>query len=137
MYREIIAVCSQIQTKHINTLCGQNVELLSVKPGGTYIPLGFKEVNSLMPNYKVNTDSQILHTYRHAYIQKQKNAMQWSRSISAGDLQITYTLSKMRGGGSCRRTRAQHCACDPLSVYNTRRTVCRININILVPLRVK
>jgi len=27
LYREIIAVCSQIQTKHINTLCGQNVEL--------------------------------------------------------------------------------------------------------------
>ena len=34
--REIIAVCSQIHTKHINTLCGQNVELLNVKPGGTY-----------------------------------------------------------------------------------------------------
>jgi hypothetical protein len=29
--REIIAVCSQIHTKHINTLCGQNVELLNVK----------------------------------------------------------------------------------------------------------
>jgi proteasome assembly chaperone (PAC2) family protein len=26
-YREIIAVCSEIHTKHINTLCGQNVEL--------------------------------------------------------------------------------------------------------------
>ena len=36
LYREIIAVCSQIHTKHINTLCGQNVEFLSVKPGGTY-----------------------------------------------------------------------------------------------------
>jgi hypothetical protein len=30
-YREIIAVCSEIHTKHINTLCGQNVELLNVK----------------------------------------------------------------------------------------------------------
>jgi hypothetical protein len=30
LYREIIAVCSQIHTKHITTLCGQNVELLSV-----------------------------------------------------------------------------------------------------------
>ena len=29
--REIIAVFSQIHTKHINTACGQNVELLSVK----------------------------------------------------------------------------------------------------------
>jgi len=34
--REIIAVCSQMHTKHINTLCGQNVELLNVKPGDTY-----------------------------------------------------------------------------------------------------
>ena len=32
LYREIIAICSQIHTKHINTLCGQNVELLSVNP---------------------------------------------------------------------------------------------------------
>ena len=31
LYREIIAVCSEIHTKHINTLCGQNVERLSIK----------------------------------------------------------------------------------------------------------
>jgi hypothetical protein len=36
LYSEIIAVCSEIHTKHINTLSGQNVELLNVKPGGTY-----------------------------------------------------------------------------------------------------
>jgi len=36
LYREIIAVCSQILTKHINTVSGQNVELVSVKAGGTY-----------------------------------------------------------------------------------------------------
>ena len=36
LYREIITVCSQIHTKHINTLCGQNVELLNIKTGGTY-----------------------------------------------------------------------------------------------------
>ena len=36
LYREIIAVCSEIHTKHINALCGQNVELLNVKSGGTY-----------------------------------------------------------------------------------------------------
>jgi hypothetical protein len=34
MYRKIIAVCAQIHTKHINILCGQNEELLNVKPGG-------------------------------------------------------------------------------------------------------
>ena len=31
LYREIIVVCSEIHTKHRNTLCGQNVELLNVK----------------------------------------------------------------------------------------------------------
>jgi hypothetical protein len=36
LYNEIIAVCSQIHTKHINILCGQNVEYLYVKAGGTY-----------------------------------------------------------------------------------------------------
>ena len=31
LYTEIIFVCSQIHTKHINTLCGQNVEFCNVK----------------------------------------------------------------------------------------------------------
>jgi len=35
LYSEIIALCSQIRTKHINRMCGQNVELLDVKPVGT------------------------------------------------------------------------------------------------------
>jgi len=29
--KEIIAVCSEIHTKHTNTLCGQNAELLNIK----------------------------------------------------------------------------------------------------------
>jgi len=31
LYMGIIAVCSQIHKKHLNTLCGQTVELLNVK----------------------------------------------------------------------------------------------------------
>ena len=31
LYREIIAVCSQIHIKHTNTLCGQSVEFVNVK----------------------------------------------------------------------------------------------------------
>jgi len=38
LYSEIIAVCSQI---HINTLCGQKVELVNVKLA-VHIPLGLK-----------------------------------------------------------------------------------------------
>jgi len=36
LYREIIALGSQIHTKHLNTLCGQNEEFDNVKPGGKY-----------------------------------------------------------------------------------------------------
>ena len=42
LYREIIAVCSDIHTKHINTLCGQNVVLLNVKLGYKGLNLGYK-----------------------------------------------------------------------------------------------
>jgi hypothetical protein len=36
LYREIMAVYCEIHTKHINTVCGQNVELLNVTLCGTY-----------------------------------------------------------------------------------------------------
>jgi cysteine sulfinate desulfinase/cysteine desulfurase-like protein len=36
LYREIIAVCSEIHTRDINTLCGQNTEFVNVTAGGTY-----------------------------------------------------------------------------------------------------
>jgi len=31
LYGEIMTVCPQIHIKHINALCGQNVELLNIK----------------------------------------------------------------------------------------------------------
>jgi hypothetical protein len=34
LYNEIIAVCSEIHTKHINTLCGQNAVFPNAKLGG-------------------------------------------------------------------------------------------------------
>ena len=43
LYSEIIAVCSQIHTKHINTLCGQNVECRT-----------YRAVNTLRLSYKTN-----------------------------------------------------------------------------------
>jgi hypothetical protein len=36
LYRGIMAVCTQINTKHIKILCGQKEEFLNVKRGGTY-----------------------------------------------------------------------------------------------------
>ena len=35
LYREIIAVCSEIHKEDTKTLCGQNVEFVSVKLGGS------------------------------------------------------------------------------------------------------
>jgi hypothetical protein len=35
LYREITSVCSEVHKNYRNTLYGQNVEILSVKPGGT------------------------------------------------------------------------------------------------------
>jgi len=40
LYREITAACSHIHTQHINTLCGQNVELLNVKLAVHIVTIG-------------------------------------------------------------------------------------------------
>jgi hypothetical protein len=45
LYREIIAVSSEIHTKHINTLCGQNVELLNVKLVVHIVTAGLWSIN--------------------------------------------------------------------------------------------
>jgi len=50
LYEEIIAVCSQIHTKHINTLCGQNVELLNVKLVVHIVTTGTERVKFLLQN---------------------------------------------------------------------------------------
>jgi len=42
LYREIIAVCSQFHTKHINILCGQNIALLIVKLAVHIVTNGLK-----------------------------------------------------------------------------------------------
>jgi len=54
LYREIIAVCSQIHTKHINAVCGQNVELLNVKLAVHIVTTGFRGLNLRNKNQSVN-----------------------------------------------------------------------------------
>jgi len=55
LYREIIAVFSQNNTKHINTVCGQNVEMLNVKlvvhivTTGLYIVSYISQIVSFFP----------------------------------------------------------------------------------------
>jgi hypothetical protein len=56
LYREIIAVCSQIQTKHRNTLFGQNVQLLKVKL-----------VVHILATVNVNVVCVIFHNTEHVF----------------------------------------------------------------------
>jgi len=46
LHREIIAACSQIHTKHNNTLCGQKVELLNFKLVVHIVTTGLQRVKS-------------------------------------------------------------------------------------------
>jgi len=48
LHKEIIVVCSQIHTKHINTLCGQNVEFVCVKLVVHIVTTGLYRVKSLL-----------------------------------------------------------------------------------------
>jgi len=69
LYREIIAVCSQIHTKHINTVCGQNVELLNVRltvyivindwalEGRTAVPVSAGSMPAVLPPYLCHVSS--------------------------------------------------------------------------------
>ena len=54
LYREIIAVYSEIHTKHINTVCGQNVELLNVKLAVHIVTIGLQRLNLRYKNQSVN-----------------------------------------------------------------------------------
>ena len=47
--REIIAVCSEIRTKHVRTLCGEYVEFINVKTAATFdtVKSYFKELHLL------------------------------------------------------------------------------------------
>jgi len=48
LYMVIITVCSEIHAKHINTLCGQNVEFLNVKLAVHIVTTGLYRVKSLL-----------------------------------------------------------------------------------------
>ena len=54
LYREIMAVCSDIHTKHINTMCGQNAEFVNVKLVVRIVTTGFCELNLCYKNQSVN-----------------------------------------------------------------------------------
>jgi hypothetical protein len=60
LYREIIAVCSQIHTERINTLCGQNVELLNVKLVVHIVTTGLQRVKDTLVVTLLDTGRSLL-----------------------------------------------------------------------------
>ena len=67
LYREIIALCSEIHTKHINTVCGQNVELLNVKLAVHIVTTGLQCVKATTnaPNHDQYHYPALLNTVIH------------------------------------------------------------------------
>jgi len=59
LYREIIAVCSEIHTKHINALCGLNVELLNVKLAVHIVTTGLYNVANKTPSVQAVTSYKL------------------------------------------------------------------------------
>ena len=56
LHKEIIAVVSNIHTKHINAMCGQNTEFLNAKTGVQYSDhWAFRGLNVGYTNKSVNT----------------------------------------------------------------------------------
>jgi hypothetical protein len=68
LYKEIMAVCSQLHTKHINTLCGQNAELLNVKLAvhivtpGLFVPAWLSALPVQREGEKVPTCDELHHS---------------------------------------------------------------------------
>ena len=83
LYSEIIAVCSQIQTKHITALCGDNVEFVNIK--------------NLMV-YKESTELQRANIHLR-FSKKHK------LRISASAMQLATTAGYPTGGHYFRQTR--------------------------------
>jgi len=54
LYREVIAVCSQIHTTRTNTLCGQNVEFVNVKLVVPIVTTGLQSVCFVQQQQKMS-----------------------------------------------------------------------------------
>ena len=108
---EIFAVCSQIHTKHINTLCGQNVECRTYRAVNT-LRLSYKNqpVNAVQWNnrclfsnaHKTNTlcgqnvectTYRAVNTLRLGYKNQPVNAVEWNNRCLFSDPHKTHKYS--------------------------------------------
>jgi hypothetical protein len=80
-YREIIAVCAEIHTKHINTLCGLNVEFVKL------VQLTVKHTrNKIKHSYFILGNSELHVSAHESHHQTYKYG-----TIKMEDVQLSYT----------------------------------------------
>jgi len=91
LYRETIAVCSQIHTKHINTLCGQNVELLDVKLAVYKDPVRTVHFVSVIKTYQLMLYREIIAICSQIHT-KHTNALLIHEVLTMGYQGISSTL---------------------------------------------
>jgi hypothetical protein len=78
LYREIIAVCSEIQTKYINTLCGQNAELFMLNRRYIRWPLGSE---GLIYITRKSSPYRAVNTLYLSYTSQSVNAVKRNNSL--------------------------------------------------------
>ena len=98
LYREIIAVCSQIHTKHINTLCGQNVECVTVKHNSTFV--GFKRLMDFVFRAFQKCADSLPHVSPSATTRGPLNGLPWNWMLKG----FTKNLSSHTNFGENRAT---------------------------------
>jgi hypothetical protein len=84
LYRKIIAVCSEIHTKHINTLCEQKVEF-NVKLVVHIVTSGLQKVKEpykLSPPGKTKLDISSLTTVHFTKLQRSQNKLTANISVN-------------------------------------------------------
>jgi len=95
-YREIIAVCSQIHNKHINTLCGQNGEVL-----GAFAKLRKATISTVCPSVCSYGRTRSLWTDFHEIlyfricrnsIEKNSSSMKFQQDLQALDINVDVHL---------------------------------------------
>ena len=93
LYSEVIAVCSQIRTKHINTLCGQNVQFVCTFASLLKSTVGLMSVrNGHRTDYRDTWYWLLVHTKHVSKVPSGENRTKYSWDWSKTHMYILRSL---------------------------------------------